>query len=151
MPNANSFLRAIHTIYLMLFIFQTVILAFGSFVVFTEGTVLVDFGIPVIIPGCLAIAGFLAGTLIFKKKTESLAIADKNLDEKLAGYQSALISRYALLEFPMFYSLFLFMGNGDYRYLLISITVLAVHLFLRPTKDNVCQTLNLTDLQRSEL
>ncbi|HNA42426.1 MAG TPA: hypothetical protein PLP81_10045, partial [Saprospiraceae bacterium] len=73
------------------------------------------------------------------------------LDEKLAGYQSALISRYALLEFPMFFSLFLFMGNGDYRYLLISIAVLAVHLFLRPTKGNVCQTLNLTNLQRSEL
>ena len=84
----------------------------------------------------MAFGGFMGGYLIFKKQIQDLR--DKNtLSEKLLGYQSALISRFILLEAPSLFAILAYMISGNMFFLFISGSLVMYFLFLRPTKDKI--------------
>ena len=90
-----------------------------------------------------AISGIILGNILYKKGLESLV--DKNsLKEKLTGFQTVLIIKYALLEGPSLIGVVAFFSTGNLLYLLIS-GVLIIYFFLqRPSKEKIMNDLDLS-------
>jgi hypothetical protein len=91
----------------------------------------------------LIVAGMLLGSFLFTQQVSNAA--DKNsLNEKLAGYQTALIIRFAISEGPSLLGIVGYMLSGNVIYLiLVGINVL-YFILIRPTKDKMAEDLNLT-------
>ena len=84
----------------------------------------------------LTIGGFASGYLIFNKSIEQL-IKKEDFYEKLLGYQSALISRFALIEAPSLLSVAAYMVSGNIFFIFISAGLMIYFVFLRPTRDKI--------------
>jgi hypothetical protein len=84
----------------------------------------------------MAIGGFMGGYLIFQKQLESLN-NKSSLSEKLLAYQSALISRFALLGTPSLFAIIAYAISGNMFFLFISGALGIYFLFLRPTRDKL--------------
>lgn len=90
----------------------------------------------------LAIGGIVAGNLIFKQLL--IALESKvSLSEKMMGYQTALIIRFALLEGPSLFGIVAYMISGNLFFLAITVMLMLYFLSLRPTKDKMENDLNL--------
>lgn len=90
----------------------------------------------------MAIAGILAGNYLYKKTINGLA-SKNTLKEKLEGFQTASIIKYALLEGPAFLAIVAFMGEGNQYFLIISFILLGWLIAQRPTRDKVESALKL--------
>src|SRR5271168_4082660 len=133
-PNRQTFVKMIAIIHAALLIGQVLfgIVAFAE----TKSTV---FNLKLgsdpffyIVP-FLIVAGMLSGSFLFTQQISKLA--DKNsLNEKLAGYQKALIVRFAIAEGPSLLGIVGYMLSGNVIYLiLVGINVL-YFIRIRPTK-----------------
>jgi MFS family permease len=90
-----------------------------------------------------AILGIVAGNILYKKGLESLI--DKNtLKEKLTGFQTALIIKYAFLEGPSLIGVVAFFNTGNLLYLLISGVLIIYFFFQRPSKEKIMNDLELS-------
>ncbi|AFL81815.1 hypothetical protein Aeqsu_2355 [Aequorivita sublithincola DSM 14238] len=90
----------------------------------------------------MAVAGILAGNYLYGNMLKGLA-SMKTLREKLNGFQSASVIRYALLEGPAFLGIVAFMNEGNQYYLIFSVLLLGWLIMQRPTKDKVESDLKL--------
>lgn len=86
--------------------------------------------------------GVTTGILVFRKRITSLR-EQTGLPEKMTGYRSALIVRYALLEIPAFVSLIFFLVTGDYLLLGLAFLVIIFFLTLIPTVPKAIADLEL--------
>jgi len=84
----------------------------------------------------LAIAGFMGGYILFKRKLKELQ-AKNSLGEKMVAYQTALIIRFALLEGPSLFGIVAFMQTGNLFFLVISALLMLYFFSLRPTRDKM--------------
>ena len=84
----------------------------------------------------LAMGGFMSGYLMFKKGMGQLN-EKEDLYEKLSGYQSALISRFALIETPSLLSVAAYMVSGNIFFIFISGGLMIYFMFLRPTRGKI--------------
>jgi hypothetical protein len=90
----------------------------------------------------IALGGIFAGNFIFKKLLSNIK-KNENLQHKLAGYQTASLVKFALLEGPAFLNIIWFSQTGNLLYLTIGM-VLVLFLFMqRPTKIKVESDLEL--------
>jgi hypothetical protein len=97
----------------------------------------------------MAIAGIFAGNYLYKNILSG--IASKNtLKEKLVGFQSASIIKYALLEGPAFLGIVAFITEGNQFFLLISLLLVGWLIIQRPTRDRVENDLMLEGALKSE-
>ncbi len=96
-----------------------------------------------------AIFGIYLGSFLYKKQLNSLA-NKKSLKEKLAGFQSASIIKYATIEAPALLAIVAAFLNGNLFYLLISIVLLIYLFFQKPTKEKIEMELNLTGDMKSQ-
>ena len=92
----------------------------------------------------------LSGSFLFTQQISKLD--DKNsLKEKLAGYQTALIIRFAIAEGPSLLGIAGYMLSGNVIYLiLVGINVL-YFILIRPTKDQMAEDLNLTNADKAAM
>jgi hypothetical protein len=95
----------------------------------------------------LAVAGIAIGWLVFNSKLKSLQNMN-SLAEKLKGYQSAMIIRFAFMEGPSLVALVFFYITGDYIFLGVSAFVILAFLFNRPSKSLIIRHLQLHDDER---
>ncbi|MEY3442158.1 MAG: hypothetical protein RLZZ519_439 [Bacteroidota bacterium] len=65
------------------------------------------------------------------------------LSEKLRGYQTASILRYALLELPTVVGIYGFLSTGQYWFFTFSAVAVALFLMIIPRKEKVCEVLQL--------
>ncbi|MDB5023699.1 MAG: hypothetical protein JWP78_1454 [Mucilaginibacter sp.] len=142
-PATDGFLKSISIIHLALLAGQ-VIFALAAFTQsttlyfgFTNKDDLLIYVVPV-----LAIGGFMSGHMLFNQQLNNLG--DKNiLGEKVIAYQTALITRFALLEAPSLFAIAAFMLRGNLFYLAVAGLLMLYFLFLRPTKQTMENDLDL--------
>ena len=84
----------------------------------------------------LALGGFFGGYLIFKK--QKYALRDKDsLQERLAKYQSVLITRFMLIQGPSVFATVAYILSGNIFFLLITGLMCGYFIFLRPTREKI--------------
>lgn len=82
----------------------------------------------------MAIAGVAGGHVISTSKIKALKDF-KSLGEKLSGYRTGLILRYALLEGPSLFALVNYLKSGNITFLTISAMLVAITILFRPSKE----------------
>jgi len=90
----------------------------------------------------LAIFGYGAGLFLFKQQIKALS-KKQALREKLAGYQTATIIRYALLEGPAMLGVILFLNSRNIIYLIVALLLVAYLFTLKPSKLKVENDLSM--------
>jgi hypothetical protein len=143
-PNRQTFVKTIAIIHAALLIGQVL---FGI-VAFVE-TKSIGFNLKLssdpffyIVP-FLIVAGMLFGSFLFTGQISTLV--DKyTLNEKLAGYQTALITKFAIAEGPSLLGIVAYMLSGNVIYLILVGFNVLYFILIRPTKDKLAEDLNLT-------
>ena len=97
-----------------------------------------------------AFSGIFAGNMIFRKRLEQL-IELKNLNEKLTGYQSALIVKLALIEGPAFFTVVAYLLTTNVLFPVIAVFLVVVMVLSAPRKDKLITDLNLSMKETSIL
>lgn len=90
-----------------------------------------------------AVAGVFTGNLLFRKRLEQL-VELKGLKEKLMGYQSALIIKYALVEGPAFFSVVAYLLTANLLFPAITLVLISIFILYAPGKDKLISDLNLS-------
>lgn len=96
-----------------------------------------------------AIAGILVGNYLYRKTIKELS-SKNTLREKLGGFQTASLIKYALLEGPALLGLVAFMNEGNRYYLIISIFLVGWLFMQRPTRDKIERDLMLEGTLKNE-
>ncbi len=91
----------------------------------------------------LSVAGAAAGAAIFRRQREVLR-GQAVLSEKLAGYRSAQILRWELLEGPALFSIVAFLLTGAYWVLGVVGLLIALFVSYRPSPRRTVQDLQLS-------
>lgn len=86
--------------------------------------------------GLLASNG-IGNVLIIKARSKP------TLSEKLRGYQTASILRYALLELPTLIGTYGFLSTGQYWFFIFSGLVIGIFVLIRPRKEKIYEVLQL--------
>lgn len=96
------------------------------------------------ITGFAAISGIFTGNLLFRKRLEQL-VELKSLKEKLLGYQSALILKYALVEGPAFFSVVAYLLTANLLFPVITLVLVFILILFAPRNDKLISNLNLSN------
>lgn len=96
------------------------------------------FVVPVII-----MLGILLGNFIFKKLINR-TFKQESLKSKLDNYLSALIIKLAFIEGPSLLALVAYLLSGNLVYLLFAVVLMIYFFTLKPSKQSIINTLNLT-------
>ena len=97
----------------------------------------------------MAIGGILAGKYLYKNIINGL-VSKNTLKEKLNGFQTASVIKYALLEGPALLGIVAFMDEGNQYFLIISLFLVLWLIAQRPTRDKVERDLMLQGPLKSE-
>jgi hypothetical protein len=117
-----------------------VLIQTGMFVPLVDDALGAVFGIAV--PG-VGIGAFFASKILFEKRMPAV-IARPTLDDKLEGYRTELILKYALLESPAIFSFLAFLLTGTMLFFAIGAAMLLFMVFVRPTRDGAVMHLALS-------
>jgi hypothetical protein len=98
----------------------------------------------------LSITGFFVGNLMYKRIIATTT-KKETLTDKMPVYQSALITRYALLEGASLFSIVSYFITANFIFLIIAGVIIAYFITLRPTIDTVAEELSLTYEEKLEL
>src|SRR5690554_3198676 len=90
----------------------------------------------------LAVVCVLFGNILYKSRLDKLSEMS-DLKNKLMGFQTASIIKYALLEGASLFSLVAFLLTNNLLYLIIAGALVVYNIFQRPTKERVINDLNL--------
>ena len=91
----------------------------------------------------LALLGYFGSKYLFNKMLSGLKESDA-LIEKLKKCQSASHVKYALIEAPAFFALFVYYDSGNALPLVIAICLLAYLFVQKPNKDNITKELPIS-------
>ena len=91
----------------------------------------------------LTFLGVVLGRVIHKKFMDKLQKTE-SLKDKLIGYQTACIIKYALVEMPFLVGVVGALLTNNIYYLMISGTLVMYYITLRPTRIKVKEDLSLT-------
>lgn len=99
----------------------------------------------------LGVAACLGGTFLFRKKLDQINQDGKEIHKKLTDYRSASITRWAILESSILFSIIIFFITG--KYLIISISLILIIFFasLRPTEKKITSDLNISEQEIDNL
>jgi hypothetical protein len=102
----------------------------------------------VLVP-CMALLGILVSTILYKKKLDAiLEKPDAPLSQKLTGYRTACVTRWAVLEAAMLFSTVALFITGKYYYVVFLFFLLLFFILYAPAKEQVIAHLQLnTDEQ----
>lgn len=100
--------------------------------------------------GGLVIVGVLASSQLFNTRLQKVK-KEESLSAKLAGYRSASILRYALLEAPSIAAIVVYMLTNNLLLLVFAGMIIILFLIYRPTKDRVVTDLELSPAEEAKL
>lgn len=98
----------------------------------------------------LILASYIGGSILVKIHLKALK-AKAELKDKLTGYRSLLLMRFALLEVPSLFSIICFLITSSYLYLGLAALMMFVFLLHRPTQYRTINDLELTPADRALL
>jgi hypothetical protein len=119
----------------------------GFFVPLADDVLDTVFGIAV---PAVGIGAFFASKLLFEKRMPAV-IALPTLDEKLEGYRTELILKYALLESPSIFAFLAYLLTGTMLFFAIGTAMLLFMVFVRPTRDGAVMHLALGGKEAGEV
>ncbi len=99
----------------------------------------------------VALIGGLVGHQFFTRSRLPQLQQKETLGEKLTGYRTFLIVRYALLEGPTLLALVTYLLGGELTVLLVAGAVMAYFAILRPTREGAIQALQLQGDQERQV
>jgi hypothetical protein len=123
----------------MLAMVAMVLIQTGTFVPLIDDALSSLFGIAV---PAVGIGAFYASKILFEKRMPAV-IALPTLDEKLDGYRTELILKYALLESPAIFAFLAYLLTGTMLLFAIGAAMLLFMLMVRPTRDGAVMHLAL--------
>ncbi len=133
----GSFLRSIASTHLLLLTGQLLLALFAcarsGWVYFglRSSDDEVIFAVPL-----LAFCGIIADHVLFKQQLK--ALRNKNtLSERLTGYHSALVMRFALLGIPSVFAIIAYMFNRNAFFIGVATPMMLYFMLLRPTREKV--------------
>lgn len=126
-----SFIHAAMLAFQMLF----AITAFAQSTRMYFGVMNMDDQFVFIIP-VLALGGFFGGYLVFKKQKYALRTKEI-LQQKMSGYQTALITRFTLIQVPSLFSIIAYILSGNVFFLFVTAILAIYFIFLRPTREKI--------------
>jgi hypothetical protein len=94
-----------------------------------------------LVPG-VGIGAFFASKMVFERRIVAV-IARPTLEEKLEGYRTELILKYALLESPAIFAFMAYLMTGSMLFFAIGTAMLLFMLMVRPTRDGAVMHLAL--------
>lgn len=97
----------------------------------------------------MAIAGIFVGNYLYENTIKEL-VSKNTLREKLGGFQTASVIKYALLEGPALLGLVAFMNEENQYFLIISILLVGWLIMQRPTRDKIERDLMLEGTLKNE-
>lgn len=100
--------------------------------------------------GGLTIIGVLMSAQLFSLKIKALREV-KDLQEKLSGYRTALILRYALLEVPSLLAIVGYLLTNNLLLLVFSGLITLLLIIYRPTKERLITDLDLSPSEQALL
>lgn len=103
----------------------------------------------VLVPG-IGLGAFYASKLLFEKRMPAV-IARPTLDEKLEGYRTELILKYALLESPSIFAFVAYMLTGTTLFFAIGTAMVLFMILVRPTRDGAVMHLALSGKEAEEV
>lgn len=89
-----------------------------------------------ILVSLFAISGPAIGNFIFNQKIDLLN-KKESLKERISAYQSALITKYALIESPSLFGIIAYLLYGNLYYLLVSALLVLYFLTLAPNEQKM--------------
>lgn len=96
------------------------------------------------------LVSYFGSTVLLRMQLKPLK-EKSNLKDKLTGYLSVLLVRYALLEVPALFSIICFIVTGNYFYLGWAALVILEFLRNRPTVYRTVNELQLTPAEKALL
>lgn len=102
-----------------------------------------------IVPAFVVVS-YIGSSVLVKSQLKALQ-AKTSLREKLDGYVTVLLMRFALLEFPSLFAMVCFFLTSNYVYLGLAGLIMVVFLTHRPTLYRMVDDLQLTAAERSVL
>ncbi|WP_295791415.1 hypothetical protein [Mucilaginibacter sp.] len=102
-----------------------------------------------LVPVFVIAMGF-TGSLLYKKRIEN-ARGAATVKEKIAGYQTAVITRLAPSEGATLFAIVIFMQGWNLYYLAIAALNIIYFLVLRPTRAKIEEDLNLSYDEKMEI
>lgn len=84
----------------------------------------------------------IAGFFLFKRQVTSIDDSAGG-DDKIAGYQSAFLTRCACIEAAGLLNTVAFLLSGNAVYAIVVAAILIIFITTRPTKDHIIETTNL--------
>ncbi|MGX1928953.1 hypothetical protein [Flagellimonas sp. 2504JD4-2] len=94
-----------------------------------------------------AITSVFLGDFIFKQSIKNIP-RTSTLKQKLIRFQTASIIKYALVEAASFFSIIAFYQTNNLAFLLIAALLILYFYMLRPTKEKIVRSLNLSTQDR---
>ena len=145
----KSYIRTITIIHLAL-IMGLILFSGVSYSIIETNFLSFDFGsdVFVMLVPSLAVGGAFASNFIYNKKIGELTSLE-SLKDKVMGYQTACIIRYALLEGPALLGIVTYMQTGNLFFLIIAGALIVYFITLRPTKEKIEMDLNFSFEQKT--
>ena len=149
--NPKAFLRLITIIYGALLAGQTLFAVMVYFIAINPTLNLkpVNDMFFYLVPVFVVAMGII-GSLLYKKRIES-ARGAATVKEKVAGYQTAIITRLAPTEGATLFAIVIFMQGWNLYYLVIAGLNIIYFLLLRPTRSRIEEDLNLSYEEKMEI
>lgn len=99
----------------------------------------------------IALISGLIGNQLFTRSRLPQLREKETLTEKLTGYRTLLIVRFALLEGPTLLALATYLLGGDLTVLLVSGAIIAYFAIQRPTREGAIQALQLSGEEERQI
>lgn len=155
-PTKASEIKALQILYTALLVGQVLFLIITSVLIFSGnfsadsslGQYLFQISIVCIVIG---LAGYFAGTALFRKKLEQLNNSSKSLMEKLNDYRGISITRWALSEFATLFSIVMVFVAGSPALLAVAILLIVLFLTIRPSLSKAASDLNVSEMEIEQM
>jgi len=119
----------------------------GTFAPLADDVLDSVFGIAV---PAIGFGAFYASKILFERRMPAV-IARPSLDEKLEGYRTELILKYALLESPSIFAFLAYLLTGSMMFFAIGAAMLLFMIVVRPTREGAVMHLALSGKEAGEV
>ncbi len=99
----------------------------------------------------VGVAGYLAGSMIFRKKLEQINGNTKSVVEKFNDYRAASISRWALMEFAVLFCIIIFFITNNPIIIILGGICILLFFSLRPTLQKAASDLGINEIEIQQM
>ncbi len=141
--------KALSILYLALLIGQVLFALISLFIVYSKGfsPAPSDANLFIFLCVTFGIAGYLGGSLLFRKKLEKVNGNMKSIAEKFNDYRAACVNRWALMEFAVIFCIIIFFKTSYPVIMIFGGAFILLFLTLRPSIQKIAAHLGVSEIE----